>query len=523
MDYCDDFRAPLAQDGAALPATLPGSRQARREQAGAGLWQPAEGDDFPLLSFLETEDNAQLPPWPPLASPGQPSLAEDPFHSEPVERAPLASSHPFARSNCSQQDQAYAGSEATAQPSPSPSATNSIGSDQESEADKGTAGAKQRKKRLAEACRRFRARRKEEVAQLKRKNETLEGEREELLSRIAQLQTEVQAFRDHGAVDLARENSLLRSEIRLHKRFIMTIANATRMLVDIPDEERFRVLLSGLNSAVGQCVGLCYTSSADESWTVAKPFYVEGQGYAYVRIQVLPLGCADHEMKRINMRLDMPGRTESFDELYGTFYNLWLEEEPMIELVGNFFPELSTAFDFSFEELCPKFRLWEDSWEAEKLRLFRGLYSEKDGQTYEIINLIGEKRVRLAHSAFPESVRAAHDMDETTALEATMVTCTATDAVQEHASDYAPSDPSVMRLTGTMIDSFIITPMPDGTSVVSIAASYPCSTQALAQYFSFVPPLIDEEGELCDVLKRLSAATLNVFGPPPGTKPKAEL
>mmetsp|Transcript_12746 Transcript_12746/g.24731 ORF Transcript_12746/g.24731 Transcript_12746/m.24731 type:complete len:284 (+) Transcript_12746:727-1578(+) len=147
---------------------------------------------------------------------------------------------------------------------------------------------------VAAASRATRQKRKREREELKKRNETLEKDRDTYLARIAQLQTEVQALRDCGSINLCKENELLRVEIRKHKAFIRSIVSATRAVPKLTSEEQYRLVRSGSDSAVGQIVGLAYTSAVDNSWHWSQYNalnHMGTRGPAQFGVQVLPRGC----------------------------------------------------------------------------------------------------------------------------------------------------------------------------------------------------------------------------------------
>lgn len=67
----------------------------------------------------------------------------------------------------------------------------------------------------AERCRKHREKKREEEKKLYLENNSLKRERSEMLKQISDLEFEVQALRGQGAVDLSKENELLRAEIKV--------------------------------------------------------------------------------------------------------------------------------------------------------------------------------------------------------------------------------------------------------------------------------------------------------------------
>ncbi|GBG24174.1 Hypothetical Protein FCC1311_003922 [Hondaea fermentalgiana] len=224
---------------------------------------------------------------------------------------------------------------------------------------------------VAAASRATRAKRKREREALQVRNKELEQEREIYLSRIARLQTEVQAFRDAGSANLEMENKLLRVEIRKHKAFIRTIVNATRAVPQMTLEERYRLFRRGAESAVSQVVGLMFTSMADPSWTwsiVDLLQHDNTQGPCRIGVQLLPLGCTAQTAKRVNARIDMPLRPESIKELGQKLWNIWIDPNVYSKVYSESFyephgvkmssVELKTGFDELRDEKDPDLRVF---------------------------------------------------------------------------------------------------------------------------------------------------------------------
>lgn len=183
-----------------------------------------------------------------------------------------------------------------------------------------------RREIVAAASRVTRQKRKREREELKKRNEQLEKDRDIYLMRIAELQTEVQALRNSGAINLSKENELLRVEIRKHKAFIRSIVDVTKSVPDLTSEEKFRLACSGCDSAHGQIAGLAHTSVVDNSWhwTYYNALnHLDTRSPAHFGVQILPRGCEMHAMKRINARIDLPWRPESMENLQRRIWKAW--------------------------------------------------------------------------------------------------------------------------------------------------------------------------------------------------------
>ncbi|GBG24171.1 Hypothetical Protein FCC1311_003892 [Hondaea fermentalgiana] len=210
-------------------------------------------------------------------------------------------------------------------------ASSSDDTDAENRIEKGPAGSKARRRAIvAASSRATRAKRKCEREELQRRNMILEQEREMYLGRIAQLQTEVQAFRDLGAVNLQRENELLRVEIRKHRAFLKKLKETTTEAPNLTAEEQFRLIHSGSASVVGQVVGLVFTSVADKSWnwhTMKVPAHDGSAVECNVGLQALPLNCEARDSKRGNYRIDLPWRPDTPMDMKNRIWTAWSHPE----------------------------------------------------------------------------------------------------------------------------------------------------------------------------------------------------
>ena len=130
---------------------------------------------------------------------------------------------------------------------------------------------------VAAASRKLRMKRKLEKTELKNRNEELEEEQKNFNKTIADLQLEIQTLRgtscSFGKSDLKLENLLLRAEVKRHK----TLVNHLRYLTNYFPEYEFsakdkvEITKNVVESAIGQMLGLLYTSIMDQSgWGVVE-------------------------------------------------------------------------------------------------------------------------------------------------------------------------------------------------------------------------------------------------------------
>lgn len=164
----------------------------------------------------------------------------------------------------------------------------------------------------AERCRKHRERKKLAEQKVYEDNKNLKRERAELLHTIAQLEFEAQALRGQGYVNISLENELLKNEIKRHRGYIERIANITKEAVqETAEVEKKRLMSSSVESALGQVIGLCYSSMKDSSWRKTRSCELclsEADGVSVSvqpRYQVLPTGASLKEGERFCVRIDI--------------------------------------------------------------------------------------------------------------------------------------------------------------------------------------------------------------------------
>jgi len=394
-------------------------------------------------------------------------------------------------------------------------------SDDTSRGTKPAQASNSRKERVAAACRRFRARRKEEMAQLKRKNHELEVERDELLDRIALLQTETQTLRDHGTIDLGRENELLRSEIHLHKRFIATIVASTNVACGVPAAERVRIITAGLGSAAGQCIGLCYTSIVDPSWRAAIPVRVLGR-QVFARVQHLPLALKETEARRINMRFDFVQPYGSAKDIVDNTYNIYGNFKKLHERLRETWLELNEEPDDRGIAEEVDISQGDPDLSSEDLKIFH--VTRKIAATNlqtSFVSFVGRKDAMLFPSALNESIRTKYlpGVADTEPLRAYMVVNTTNETMKNHVASLVPDNfEDVLALTKPFYHSLCAIDLPSNRGVlITSVASFPVDDRLVKHDKDFKLPLITEEGSLRPrSLKRLRSTVALVacsFGP----------
>ena len=174
----------------------------------------------------------------------------------------------------------------------------------------------------AERCRKHRERKRLAEKKVYEDNKNLKRERAELLHSIAQLEYEAQALRGQGYVNISLENELLKKEIKRHRGYIERFADiAKEAMEETAEEEKKRLMTSSVDSAVGQIMGLAYSSIHDGSWRkpgASEICLSEESGVSVpvqTRYQILPTGASFQEADRLCLRFDIGPLPFSVDEL----------------------------------------------------------------------------------------------------------------------------------------------------------------------------------------------------------------
>mmetsp|Transcript_31656 Transcript_31656/g.39012 ORF Transcript_31656/g.39012 Transcript_31656/m.39012 type:complete len:416 (+) Transcript_31656:238-1485(+) len=188
-----------------------------------------------------------------------------------------------------------------------------------------------KKKYIAAASRKTRAKRKIERDQMSLRTMELEQEQEEFKKTIAHLQNQIQALKrcrsSFGHIDLSTENRLLRAEVKRHRCFIDQISQIRTSLPKYTREEKLRLAKTGVDSAVGQGLGLAYSSMLSSAWKrVSIPVpksllsVIDSEEKIHIRYQYLPHGASRKEAKRVNVRVDVFNVDLSPDSLIDTIW-----------------------------------------------------------------------------------------------------------------------------------------------------------------------------------------------------------
>jgi len=165
----------------------------------------------------------------------------------------------------------------------------------------------------AAACRRHRLRRKIEREELQKRIDTMVEERDIYMSRIADLQSEVEALRCAGLTTDARlrmENELLRMQVQKMRNSVSRLVKGVEQAETQASDEETAMLLRGCqDSSVAQVLGIGY-GCYDKSWLEGRRFklFPEAPYTIGFRYQLLPLGCDRESARRVVVRFDMPAR-----------------------------------------------------------------------------------------------------------------------------------------------------------------------------------------------------------------------
>eukprot|EP00924_Labyrinthula_sp_SR-Ha-C_P000972 snap_masked-scaffold_7-processed-gene-9.11-mRNA-1 protein AED:1.00 eAED:1.00 QI:0/-1/0/0/-1/1/1/0/669 len=187
-----------------------------------------------------------------------------------------------------------------------------------------------RRKKVAEASRATRAKRKREMEDLKQRNKRLEVERETFLTTIQELQVKIQSLRQSGGIDLRLENDLLKAELAEHKRFINDFKNIATQSPTKNSAKKVLIVQSS-DTAVSQVLGLVASSMVDPSWVygVCRAFPL-----VQLRFQRLPFGTSAVTAKRTTIRADFPFIPVKRDILAEYSWRKWNDPQFTIRMMN---------------------------------------------------------------------------------------------------------------------------------------------------------------------------------------------
>mmetsp|Transcript_10888 Transcript_10888/g.17831 ORF Transcript_10888/g.17831 Transcript_10888/m.17831 type:complete len:455 (-) Transcript_10888:1047-2411(-) len=249
---------------------------------------------------------------------GVPALDEE---AEQERRAIIAAASRAARWKRKQDKQKKLGVEAV------------CGIKQEVGNESGAFDEKERRAIVAAASRATRQKRKRERETLEARNKYLETSRDRYLEEIAQLQTELQMVNDTGSASLAEENEILQHEVKKLKTFVQSLVHTAGKAPETKTEEHYRILKNIVNSSMSQVAGFYFRSRVDPSWEYCG-FNLEAM-FLPMRVQRLPLGAPPHQIKRVNVLIEMPDRKENLFELKEKLWGIWTSPATCAALVTN--------------------------------------------------------------------------------------------------------------------------------------------------------------------------------------------
>uniref|UniRef100_A0A7S3PPU3 BZIP domain-containing protein n=1 Tax=Aplanochytrium stocchinoi TaxID=215587 RepID=A0A7S3PPU3_9STRA len=196
-----------------------------------------------------------------------------------------------------------------------------------------------RRAAVAAASRATRAKKKRQLEDLRDQHIKLKQEREEFLSKIAELQMNVQSLRNAGSTDLRMENDLLRAELKEHKAFIAQLKRVADGLPTTNISKRV-LMLRGANSAVSQVLGLLSTSMVDPSWTAGN---ILKYPQIKMKYQRLPHGSTSKTARRVTFRLDIPFAPIPAEGIAEVIWNTWEKADLAERLNKHLHKNISVA------------------------------------------------------------------------------------------------------------------------------------------------------------------------------------
>jgi len=330
----------------------------------------------------------------------------------------------------------------------------------------------ERKIRLALVNRKYRARKRDKVVNLKRKNEELEEDRSLLLERIANLQMEAQMLRGFGTVSLDKENELLRAEIRRHKRFIQDIVQVTNNASGASDADQDRILLSGMSSALGQTLGLLYTSAADPSWKESCRDFVKGHE-VILRTQYLPIGSDYKTASRHSLRLDTFSPNITAKSLVQHLMDHKNARINYLDYVGQLPIRGTTSMEKAIDT---RHILQKGNHNGDFMTVLKYTESTQDASEpdTEIICAHTKHSSNVSNAGFPQHMLDANPSFAASDIhEAVMFTTATSTTFSETLDTFVPPSDGTKRLDFAVLKSLVVTDCPNAGSYVTLLISVP--------------------------------------------------
>mmetsp|Transcript_9578 Transcript_9578/g.12423 ORF Transcript_9578/g.12423 Transcript_9578/m.12423 type:complete len:481 (+) Transcript_9578:320-1762(+) len=382
-----------------------------------------------------------------------------------------------------------------------------------------------RRRYVAAASRRARVKRKTEYEQMSLRTLELEQEQDEFQKEIATLQNEIQTLkRCRGELrhrDLRMENQLLRAEVKRYKAFVDVLNQSVRSLPSYTREEKLRLARTGVESSVGQMLGLGYTSIRDDSWKfVYAPIPADINGVApgqnvYIKYQYLPHGSSRDSAKRVNLRTDVFA-VEGTPKLLANRMWTAINSEDFIQRFASI--QNFDGIQFSWKPIDDFF---EDSYQEgivngavssfgeqkdERIKVYKYAEEIDDGTRHDSICIISYDSVVFSADGFPNCAgklkeNVCEDAVSPEDVPGYVITLT---VAHPGVEKLVAEKPGFRRVRGSLYEGYIIqeSKIP-GMSVVSSIASTPIETGSLALMDpSFIHP-IDPNGTISEMYMQI--------------------
>mmetsp|Transcript_16019 Transcript_16019/g.18110 ORF Transcript_16019/g.18110 Transcript_16019/m.18110 type:complete len:526 (+) Transcript_16019:294-1871(+) len=285
-----------------------------------------------------------------------------------------------------------------------------------------------KKKYIAAASRKTRAKRKMEREQMTLRTLELEEEQGEFMKTIAHLQNQIQALKrcrsSFGHIDLETENKLLRAEVKRHRAFVNQISTIRTSLPKYTREEKLRLARTGIDSAAGQGLGLAYSSVISNSWTRISIPVPEDLSHILnpdtrieISYQYLPHGSTRQNAKRVNVRTDyfyIDGSPESLSEMVWRCYNNpnFSMSEVYSDNVKDTYEEMHGFFDDTEGSSigASSDTFWDEN--QYRIKLWRYAESDDSDQANKIdsVGVVAMHSEVLSSDGFPTNPRSFHQL-----------------------------------------------------------------------------------------------------------------
>jgi len=317
-------------------------------------------------------------------------------------------------------------------------------------------------------------------------------------------------------LNLEKENELLRQEINRSKRFIATIVDSANQASKLSDEMKMRVLVEGVDAAIGQIVGLLYTSNGNgpwSHWVAGGPFDVQDSNALvdtkmHLKIQYAPLGSSFETAKRTNVRYDWYVR-RSMEDIDSTFWRFWFKGQHVKTILAKYLKKFQDGSS-RIEQTAVVPEFLNNDWAKDHMQIYHHVeehahYKRLDGTIEPIkvdaICAFSRKEVTI----FPAGLVPVARCDGTEIpvpkepVKCMCVCMTSSNAVTEQTKESVPLQQGFKRIEQPMLEGYLLRPAGDGGTIISSVMSFPVDGEG---FLGLEPqPIMYEDGTLSETSK----------------------